>query len=109
MTERTMNRRQLFVSSSKAALATTFGGRWLLKPAAAQQIRGAPGSPSAAEFPDSRVLSTPTPPLAGHIMPNAIDSTPAWPPQTMPPLGLRTYCSSCWMMPDTLPTRPSAG
>jgi hypothetical protein len=55
--------------------------------ASAQQIRGTPGSPSAVEFPDSRVLPLPTPPFAGSIMPNAIDSTSAWPPQIMPPEG----------------------
>src|SRR5215470_13513684 len=55
--------------------------------ASAQQIRGAPGSPSTVEFPDSRVLPLPTPPFAGTVMPNAIDSTSAWPPQTMPPEG----------------------
>src|ERR1700750_893217 len=54
-------------------------------PAQAQQVRGTPGSPSAVEFPDSRVLPLPTPPFTGTIMPNAVDSTSAWPPQTMPP------------------------
>jgi hypothetical protein len=53
--------------------------------ASAQQVRGTPGSPSTVEFPDSRVLPLPTPPFTGTIMPNAIDSTSAWPPQTMPP------------------------
>lgn len=82
-----MNRRQLFTSTSRAALATALGGLWPFQGAEAQQIRGTPGSPSAVEFPDSRFLPTPSPPFAGHIMPNAIDSTPAWPPRTMPPEG----------------------
>ena len=82
-----MNRRQLFASTAKAALATAFGGLLPSNRASAQQIRGTPGSPSAVEFPDSRYLPPPSPPFAGHIMPNAIDSTPAWPPQTMPPAG----------------------
>ncbi len=47
--------------------------------ATAQQVRGASGSPAAVEFPDIRVLPVPTPPFAGTIMPNAIDSTSAWP------------------------------
>ncbi|WP_431268072.1 arylsulfatase [Dankookia sp. P2] len=53
----------------------------------AQQLRGAPGAPNAVEFPDSRVLPTPTPPFAGSILPNAIDSTSAWPPQLAAPEG----------------------
>src|SRR4051794_28032264 len=53
--------------------------------ARAQQIRGTPGAPSAVESPDTRHLPAPTPAFTGTIMPNAIDSTPAWPPQTMPP------------------------
>src|SRR5262249_15306588 len=53
----------------------------------AQQVTGVPGSPSAVEFPDSRVLPVPTPPFSGTILPNAIDSTSAWPPQIMPPEG----------------------
>jgi arylsulfatase len=80
-----MNRRELFTSTAKAAVATAFGGLVTVCKADAQQIRGEPGSPNAVEFPDSRVLPTPTPPFAGHIMPNAIDSTPAWPPQIRPP------------------------
>ena len=60
---------------------------WTVMPADAQQLRGAPGSPSAVEFPDSRFLPVPAPPFTGTIMPNAIDSTPAWPPQVMPPAG----------------------
>jgi len=39
------------------------------------------------EFPNTRVLPVPTPPFTGAIMPNAIDSTPAWAPQVMPPEG----------------------
>ena len=56
-------------------------------PAPAQQLRGTPGAPDAVAFPDSRVLPLPTPPFGGQIMPNAIDSRPAWPAQLMPPEG----------------------
>jgi hypothetical protein len=37
------------------------------------------------EFPDSRVLPTPTPPFSGAIMPNAKDSTSGWPPAVAAP------------------------
>lgn len=62
---------------------------WTLGAAAAQaqQLRGTPGAPNAVEFPDSRVLPTPTPPFTGTILPNAVDSTPAWPPQLAAPEG----------------------
>ena len=56
-------------------------------PALAQQITGTPGSPEAREFPDSRVLPIPTPPFAGDIQPNLVDSTPGWPPTVAPPGG----------------------
>lgn len=56
-------------------------------PAGAQQVRGTPGAPDAVMTPDGRHLPAPTPPFTGAILPNAIDSTPAWPPQVMPPEG----------------------
>jgi arylsulfatase len=49
-------------------------------PAAAQQLRGTLGSPTAVEFPNSRVLPVPPAPFAGTINPSARESTPAWPP-----------------------------
>lgn len=54
-------------------------------PASAQQLRGTPGAPGAVMTPQGLSLPAPTPPFTGTIMPNAIDSTPAWPPQVMPP------------------------
>ncbi len=54
-------------------------------PSQAQTVRGTPGTPSAVEFPDSRVLPIPTPPFAGTIMPNGRDAIPAWPPQIAAP------------------------
>jgi len=75
---------------SASALRSLFSAALLLAalvPASAQQLRGTPGSPSAVEFPDSRFLPVPAPPFGGVVMPNAIDSTPAWPPQVMPPEG----------------------
>jgi hypothetical protein len=56
-------------------------------PVQAQQLRGTPGAPGAVAFPDSRHLPAPTPPFTGAISPNAIDSQPAWPPQTAAPEG----------------------
>ncbi|MCU0945533.1 MAG: sulfatase-like hydrolase/transferase, partial [Rubritepida sp.] len=54
-------------------------------PGGAQQLRGTPGAPSAVMTPNGLSLPAPTPPFTGAILPNAIDSTPAWPPQVMPP------------------------
>jgi arylsulfatase len=48
--------------------------------AAAQDLRGTPGSPTAVEFPNARVLPQPPAPFAGTINPSARASTPAWPP-----------------------------
>jgi arylsulfatase len=56
-------------------------------PAAAQQFQGKPGAPSTREFPDSRSLPIPTPPFAGNIQPNLIDSTAGWPSTIAPPEG----------------------
>ena len=74
-----MNRRQLFLSSAKGALAAALGAVGL-RTAQAQ-------SPTATVFPDSKVLPTPTPPFEGFIQPNLIDSQPGWPPAVMPPEG----------------------
>ena len=54
---------------------------------AAQQLHGEPGSPSAVEFPNARVLPQPSAPFAGTINPSARDSTPAWPPTLGAPEG----------------------
>jgi arylsulfatase len=58
-----------------------------LAPAGAQRLRGVPGSASAIEFPDSRVLPQPPAPFAGTINPSARESTPAWPPTIGAPEG----------------------
>jgi hypothetical protein len=68
-----MSRRQLFLSSAKAAPATAFGALGFRTAAHAQ-------SPTAVQFPDSTVLPTPTPPFKGFIEPNLVDSQPGWPP-----------------------------
>ncbi len=73
-----MKRRQLFLSTGKAALATAFAG--LLPKTAEAQV-----APGTLEFPNSAVLPIPTPPFAGVIAPNLVDSTPSWPPTIAPP------------------------
>jgi arylsulfatase len=75
-----MNRRQLFLSTAKAALATAFTGLWFKKGAHAQ-------APTAVKFPNSTVLPTPTPPFEGVIEANLVESTPGWPPTIAPPAG----------------------
>src|SRR5262245_29641688 len=73
-----LTRRSLLAGTASLAAAGT---------AAQAQLRGTPGAPNAVEFPNSRVLPTPTPPFAGTIMPNARDSTSAWPPAVAAPEG----------------------
>ena len=51
----------------------------------AQDVRGTPGSPSAVRTLPGLQLPAPTPPFGGQILPNAVDSMSAWPPQVMPP------------------------
>src|SRR5271165_5943188 len=75
-----MNRRRLFLSSARGALAAAFGAVGFRTTAQAQ-------SPTAVQFPDSTVLPTPTPPFQGFIAPNLINSQPGWPPTVMPPEG----------------------
>lgn len=75
-----MNRRQLFLSTAKAALATTLTGLGFRVGAYGQKA-------PAVEFPNSTVLPAPTPRFAGVIEPNLVDSTPDWPPTIAPPVG----------------------
>jgi arylsulfatase A-like enzyme len=90
-----MNRRQLFFSTAKAALATAFGGSWLsAQPSAAAPpgstegvVHGVPGSPSATVSVDGRYLPPTPPPFGGTINLTAPDSTPWWPPKVVPPKG----------------------
>jgi hypothetical protein len=93
-----MNRRQLFFSTAKTALAAAFGGSWLGKAeaqasgsapsaSAAGVVHGVPGSPSATLPIDGRVLP-PTPPAFGGVIKEiAKDSTSWWPPRVVPPEG----------------------
>ena len=55
--------------------------------ATAQQITGAPGSPSATTTIDGRQIPPPPPTFGGTIERNAAQSTPYWPPRVEPPKG----------------------
>jgi arylsulfatase len=94
-----MNRRQLFLSTARAALTAAFGGSWLSGKARAQArssattiseegvIRGTPGSPSATVSIEGRYLPPTPPAFGGKINLAAPDSTPWWPPKIVPPEG----------------------
>jgi arylsulfatase A-like enzyme len=96
-----MNRRQLFLSTAKAALLTAFGGAWGATEAKAQpaapaaaptgggggQIQGVAGSPSATRTIIGDVLPPPDLPFGGTIRLDAAQSTTWWPPRVVPPKG----------------------
>jgi len=56
-------------------------------PVTAQQITGAPGSPSATITIDGKQLPPPPPKFEGVIKEDAKDSKPWWPPTVVPPKG----------------------
>src|SRR5246127_740729 len=56
-------------------------------PAAAQQITGTPGSPSATTTIDGKYLPPPPPKFGGEINLGASQSKPYWPAQVVPPKG----------------------
>jgi len=94
-----MNRRQLFLSTAKAALLSAFGGTWLSGAARAQTpgpaptaasegvIQGTLGDPSATLSIDGRALPPAPPAFEGVIKESATGSTPWWPPRIVPPEG----------------------
>jgi arylsulfatase len=91
-----MNRRQLFLSSAKAALATAFGGSWLFGRAGAQAPVSSPpatvtagggGSPFGTRSVPGYALPAPELPFQGVANLNAAQSTPWWPRQIVPPKG----------------------
>ena len=75
--------RKLVIAESPRGTAASTGSA-AVAPAV---LEGKPGGPGTLELPNSRVLPIPTPPFAGTIMPNLIDSTPGWPPTIAPPEG----------------------
>ncbi len=102
-----MNRRQLFLSTAKAALLSAFGGSWLASgakaetqtptqppsptpsglPAGGGSIHGALGSPAATRTIPGDVLAAPDLPYGGTINLNATQSSPWWQPRIVPPEG----------------------
>jgi arylsulfatase A-like enzyme len=67
-------------------LLTLVAGTLLSFPAAdAQQVYGEAGSPSATEFPNSKVLPPPAMKFGGVIERNAAQSKSWWPPRIVPP------------------------
>ena len=94
-----MNRRQLFLSTAKAALATAFGGSFLsgkanaqspgaAAPASAEGVtHGVPGTPSATISIDGRHLPPTPQAFGGVIKETARNSKPWWPPRVVPPNG----------------------
>ena len=100
-----MDRRQLFLSTAKAALATAFGSSFLPKVASAQTAKQST-TPAAAVSPASAAaqgtaIGTPagTRTIPGDVLPpvdlpwggtvnlNAAQSTPWWQPRVVPPKG----------------------
>jgi arylsulfatase A-like enzyme len=94
-----MNRRQLFVSTAKAAIATAFGSSFLSDKTKAQPLAAAPpassegvisgtaGSPDATISINGRHLPPTPPAFGGVIKESAKDSKPWWPPRVVPPKG----------------------
>ena len=96
-----MNRRQLFLSTAKAALLTSFSGAWWsggakaqtpapggtppLPPPAGPQLYGV--QPNTTRTITGDVLPPPALPFGGEINLNAAQSTPWWPPTVVPPEG----------------------
>ena len=76
-----MNNRRLW-RSKLVLVILAFGG-----PAAAQQITGTPGAPSATTTIDGAQLPAPPQPFGGKIEPEASKSTPYWPARVVPPKG----------------------
>ncbi len=97
-----MNRRQLFLTTAKAALASAFGGSWLFDKreakaqtpgpgaGAASQVResldNAVGSPDGTRTIPGDVLPAPDLPFGGTINLNAAESKPWWQPRVVPPV-----------------------
>ena len=97
-----MNRRQLFLSTAKAAIAAALGGSWLpgrakaetnptaaAAPTAASEgtLYGTPGSPDSTISIDGRALPPAPPTFGGVIHENDKDSKPWWAPRVVPPKG----------------------
>jgi arylsulfatase A-like enzyme len=94
-----MNRRQLFLSTAKAAFVAVFSGSWppgkvkaessLNAPSVSAEgmIHGVSGSPSATISIEGRHLPPTPPSFGGQINLTAPQSTPWWPPKVVPQEG----------------------
>jgi arylsulfatase len=103
-----MDRRQLFVSTARAALLGALGGMGFARGASAQPVKiavtgpggwvskvynlvgkvtGAPGSPTATLNIPGDQLPPPPQPFGGSIELNAAQSKPFWPMRVVPPQG----------------------
>ncbi|MBV8439644.1 MAG: sulfatase-like hydrolase/transferase, partial [Hyphomicrobiales bacterium] len=101
-----MNRRQLFLSTAKAALLGVFGGSSLVRGAKAQpaasgaigavrekllrlvgKVTGTPGATTATLTIPGDQLPPPPQPFGGTIELNAAQSEPYWPMKVVPPKG----------------------
>lgn len=94
-----MNRRQLFLSTAKAALATAFGGSWLTSGAKAQSAALTAAAKAPAPEPMGNAIGSPagTRTIPGDVLPpldlpwggtanlNATQSRPWWQPRVRPP------------------------
>ena len=72
---------------TRACLAVFAAGYVSCFPAAAQEVTGAPGSPSATSTIDGQSLPAVPPAFGGTINLDAKDSTAWWPPTVVPPKG----------------------
>ena len=72
---------------TRAYLAVLAASCFSVFPAAAQQVTGAPGSPSATSTIDGQSLPAAPPAFGGTINLDAQDSKPWWPPTVVPPKG----------------------
>lgn len=79
-----MKKKMLAMSFSLTLAAGTLVGPLQ---AMAQQVSGAPGSPSATTTIDGRQLPPPPPKFGGVVKERATQSTPWWPPRVVPPKG----------------------
>lgn len=70
------------------ALAAALG----TMPAAAQQVTGTLGSPSATTTIPGNQLPPPAPKFGGVIKDDALSSKPWWPPTVVPPKARPTSC-----------------
>ncbi len=79
--------REIGVVAEVAAFLLLLAATLAAAPAAAQQVTGELGSPSATITIDGKQLPPPPPEFGGVIKESAKDSKPWWPPRVVPPKG----------------------